>query len=45
MCLAVPMEVIEIDGQRARVGLGGVLRPKVVACPECAGGSVEGGVS
>jgi len=26
MCLAVPMEVIEIDGQNARVGLGGVVR-------------------
>lgn len=26
MCLAVPMEVIEMDGQRARVALGGVSR-------------------
>ena len=26
MCLAIPMEVIEIDGQKARVGLGGVVR-------------------
>jgi hydrogenase expression/formation protein HypC len=26
MCLAVPMEVIRIDGQNARVALGGVAR-------------------
>ena len=26
MCLAVPMEVLEIEGLDARVGLGGVVR-------------------
>lgn len=26
MCLAVPMEVMKIDGQNARVALGGVAR-------------------